>query len=122
MNNIIFNFAIMIGAGCLGIGFHVMEKISALRKKHIDARPEQILRIYLFEDWNTIIVSFMFLLMSVALMYFKIHALLKIPDQWSDLFYFCFFLVGGYGGQRIVYKYLGTAESKLSQGADKLNK
>lgn len=108
----------MLCGGSLGIGFQVMEKISKLRQKHIEASPQKIIKTFFWEDWNTVIVSCMCLALTTFLMYFGIAEMLRIPAAWADIFYFSLFVLGGYGGQRLVYKFLGTAESKLSKKLD----
>jgi hypothetical protein len=105
----------------LGCGFHVMGKVSALKKAFPSLLPNTIWGTFWKEEWNVLIGSVL-VWVSVELSVFIInYNRIPIPD-WLQWGIYPISLVLGYAGQRLIYKYLGTAESILEQKADQLTK
>lgn len=116
----------------LGIGFHVMQKIITLGDKNPGKTRREILQIFGAEDWDTLIVSalvlFTDLTFHLAINYYT-PALMNtsFAFPWLGGFTISYLLVSfilafflGYAGQRIAYKYLGSAEKFLNKKAEKL--
>jgi hypothetical protein len=108
----------------LGIGFHVAQKIITLGDKFPDEKKKGvILAAFWDEDWDTLLVSFL-VLISDLVAHVVIHYIgLEMSKEWYwQVFPFALAFVLGYGGQRIAYKVLGSAEQVLTtQVTDRLN-
>lgn len=106
----------------LGVGFHVTSIIEKLRKKFPEFGLKEIVDTYFKEEWNTLIRSFL-VLSTYELALFIIHmAQAKMPPWWDKyLVPYVLAIVLGYCGQRIIYKYLSTAEGVLERKAENIN-
>lgn len=113
-------YLIIIVLQILGIGFHVMQRIAKLNLLYKD-KPEisarYVVSVFMKEDWNTLIVSVLIILLNLV-----VHFILDTygHDYTSgisgfQLYGFLVAFVLGYAGQRLVYKYLGTAENFLNK-------
>lgn len=107
----------------IGVGFHIMAKIGDLRKQFPTLTPKSVINTFFSEEWNVLATSLLCLLLLEVLQYVVIYNKVELTG-WAAhwLFKIGLSLVTGYGGQRIIYKYLGTAETVLETQVDKLNK
>jgi ABC-type Fe3+ transport system permease subunit len=128
-------YLIIIAFQILGIGFHVSTKIIGIRSRNVGYKIKEVLQIFIDEDWNTLFMSGWVLLFDL-LVHFVINyyapdfhkRLVSIPLFISNavlivpvvVLSFAVAFLLGYGGQRIIYKYLGTAEKFISNKADKI--
>lgn len=112
----------------LGISFHVMQKIISLGDKHKDKTRSEIFSIFLAEDWDTLAVSALVLVTCMvfhfsANYYFpeSMNKIVEIPILNIDVPIVILILIAsfviGYAGQRLVYKWLGSAEKYLDKKA-----
>ena len=105
----------------LGIGFHVMQKISEIGNLHKEKRRPEILDAFMREDWDTLIMSGLVLILNLVVHYILeeyAYEITEIKNYYLYTFALAFIL--GYAGQRLVYKYLGSAETFLNNKADNL--
>ena len=109
----------------LGVGFHMMQKVSVLRQKYAELNFKVIWGTFFKEEWDSLIVSG--LVMGVTIL--ALHIVLTkdnihVPSWVTDWGVYLIALVLGYSGQRIAYKYLTTAEhaldKKIQEVTDKL--
>lgn len=114
-------YALIIILQLLGIGFHVMQKVIALGDTH-KTKMKETFSIFWSEDWDTLFVSFLVMTLNVVA-----HFILEsyapksiIEYEYYDLISFGIALTLGYAGQRIIYKYLGTAETALAKKGDQI--
>ena len=106
----------------LGVGYHVTRQIDILKKKYPECKPGDVLDTFIREDWNTLIRSFLFLCTYEIFIFITQIKAVKMPGWWENyLVVYALSLVLGYAGQRLIYKYLGTAESTLDKKAEKIN-
>jgi ABC-type spermidine/putrescine transport system permease subunit I len=112
----------------LGISFHVMQKIITLGDKDKTKSRSEIVSIFLSEDWDTLFVS---LLVLITCMVFHFSAnyyypesmnkIVEIPILNIDVPIVILLLIAsfviGYAGQRLVYRWLGSAEKYLDKKA-----
>lgn len=114
-------YTIIIILQLLGIGFHVMQKISALGDKFPEKTVPEIRGIFWKEDWDTLVGSALVLALNLVVHY--------IIEEYTDLAetvaYYILYAFGaafilGYAGQRMIYKWLGSAEKKLTEKGDNL--
>lgn len=112
----------------LGISFHVMQKIISLGDHDKTKSRSEIVSIFLAEDWDTLVVSGLVL---VTCMTFHFAANYYYPDimdnivtvplvDWDVPLVFLILIssfVIGYAGQRLVYRWLGSAEKYLDKKA-----
>lgn len=99
----------------LGIGFHVMQKIISLGDEHKDKNRSQIFSAFLYEDWDTLSVSALIIALHLVSHYIvENYTTIRQIDNYH-LYSFGLALVLGYAGQRIIYKYLGSAEEFLNK-------
>jgi hypothetical protein len=103
----------------IGVGFHVMQKIGTLGDKFPEKNPSEVWGIFFQEDWNTLIVSLLVLSLNITAHYIvTIYSTVQVTVPYYDLYSFGAALVLGYAGQRVIYKYLGTAEKLLNKKVD----
>jgi ABC-type spermidine/putrescine transport system permease subunit I len=112
----------------LGISFHVMQKIISLGDKNKDKTRSQIFSTFLSEDWDTLFVSFLVLITCMvfhfsANYYFpeSMNKIVEIPILNIEVPIVILILIAsfviGYAGQRLVYRWLGSAEKYLDKKA-----
>jgi hypothetical protein len=104
----------------LGIGFHVMQKISGLGDKFPEKTSNEIALIFWKEDWDTMMISVLVITLNLVA-HFILMEYTTVPDTLEYFYLYVFgsaFLLG-YAGQRIIYKQLGTAEKFLDKTTDK---
>ena len=109
----------------LGIGFHVMQKVISLGDLYPEKTIRQIFEAFFKADWDTLTVSGL-----VLITHFTFHFILTYynPELTNASFTvpvfggiivsyvivsFVIAFVLGYAGQRLAYKWLGSAEKKL---------
>lgn len=109
----------------LGVSFHVMQKIISLGDSHKDKTRAEIFSIFLSEDWDTLGVSALVLITTLvfhfsANYYFteSMNKIVKVPLTSLEVPIVILILIAsfviGYAGQRLVYKWLGSAEKYLN--------
>jgi hypothetical protein len=104
-----------------GVGFHVMQKIKSLRVKFPAFPFKQIWGTFFNEEWDSLIVSGLVLCVQQIALFIVEYNDVKMA-AWLDAWgIFALAFVLGYCGQRVAYKYLGTAEAVLEKQVDKLN-
>jgi hypothetical protein len=103
----------------LGVGFHVTRVIDKLRIKFPTLCINDILNTFFKEEWNTLFRSALVLCTYELFLFIIQTAEIKMPGWWEKfLVPYGLALVLGYAGQRLIYKYLGTAESVLEKQVD----
>jgi hypothetical protein len=120
---IIVEFVLLIVFQILGIGFHVMQKIIKLGNDNPSKTRKEITGIFFVEDWDTLFVSGLILFLVVA-SHIAILFFATVLREWDYyiLASFAVSLMLGYGGQRFIYKQLGTAEAFLNRKVEHLTK
>lgn len=100
----------------LGIGFHVMQKIISIGSEFPEKSRSQVFSAFLYEDWDTLLVSWLVLITHLVAHYVVLNytALSTSLEQYS-FWSFGLALLLGYAGQRLIYKYLGSAEDFLNK-------
>lgn len=104
----------------LGICFHIMQKIRILRTKFPEFVFKRIWGTFFTEEWDTLFVSFICWLVLELAIYIVLYNKVHIATWFAMWGIYVLALVWGYCGQRIAYKYLGTAEEVLEKKADDL--
>lgn len=109
-------YVLIIVLQLIGIGFHIMQKIISLGDKHPDKNRSQIISGFLYEDWDTLVVSGLVLTLNVITHYIT-ENYLKSAREWEyyHVASFAVALIMGYAGQRLAYKWLGSAEEFLNK-------
>lgn len=99
----------------IGIGFHVMQKVISIGDNHPEKTRRQIFDVFFKEDWDTLFVSALVLITHLVA-----HYIIDTytPDFRNSVNYYVLYAFGsalvlGYAGQRLIYKWLGSAEKKL---------
>lgn len=109
-------YALVLALEVIGIALHVMQKVAAFDKAYPEKNMNQIFKVFWEEDWNTVFISIIILCLNL-IVHFVINeyapALTQVP--YYLLYAFGGALLLGYAGQRLVYKYLGTAEKFLDK-------
>lgn len=113
-------YLIVVILQLLGIGFHVMQKIISLGDKNPKLTSSDVFSAFLFEDWDTLMVSALVLALNIVAHYIIENYTSLCDTKNFHIYAFGIAFVLGYAGQRIVYKYLGSAESFLNKKADVL--
>ena len=115
-----------------GILFHVGQKIAIIRKNNPILKVKEVVSVFWHEDWNTLGVSAVVLFFDLFVhfvvdyvdpgFYEKIVSIPLIFNiVWITKYLtlsFIFALVLGYGGQWLIYRYLGTAVKAAEKFAD----
>lgn len=105
----------------LGIGFHVMQKVIKIGDTHRELSRKQVFNAFFDEDWDTLIVSGLVLIVNLVAHYI-IDAYtpeFRASVNYYALYAFAIAFILGYSGQRLAYKWLGSAEKKLETLSDK---
>lgn len=113
-------YLIIIACELLGIGFQVMQKVSALKQQHKEFKKKEIFKVFWDEDWNTLAISGLIFLANLLGHYIVANYSNLEEGEWYFPISFGIAITLGYGGQTIVYKYLGTAQQALQDKADKI--
>lgn len=117
------DYLIIFALQLLGIGFHVMQKVSALGNTFPQKKRKEIFAIFMAEDWDTLLISTLVLFTSEIAHYILHHYAPSLVISYPnfDLFVFGVSFVLGYAGQSIIYKLLGTAQATIEKKiSDKL--
>lgn len=105
----------------IGAGFHIMQKIGALREKFPTLTPRTVWQTFFGEEWNVLIVSVLCLVLIEVLHFVVVYKEVQLsPFASKWWFLYALALTIGYAGQRIVYKYLGSAEAALTRKAESI--
>lgn len=113
---IVLEFILIFILQFIGIRLHVLQKLTALGDKYPDKTKEDIKAIFDKEDWDTLQVSYTVLALTlVAHLIILVYAPWLRENTWYHLGSFALSLVIGYAGQRMIYKYLGSAEKFIDK-------
>jgi ABC-type spermidine/putrescine transport system permease subunit I len=117
-------YFLLIALQLLGVGFHVMQKVISLSNAHPDNEIKDVFVAFWKADWDTVFVSGLVLLFTIIVHYIVAKYAQGITSKFDNylLFSFALSLTMGYAGQKLIYKYLGTAEKYLDKKADDLDK
>jgi hypothetical protein len=120
--NNIMEYLLIFILQILGIGFHVMQKIISIGDKHPEKNRSQIFSAFLYEDWDTLAVSLLVIATHLIAHYIVANYTdLSMTSDKYILWSFSLALLLGYAGQRLAYKFLGSAEEFLNKKvSDKL--
>lgn len=103
----------------LGVGYHVMQIVMKLRKQYPAFGFKEIFNTFFNQEWDSLIRSFL-VLSTYELGLFIIDMTgARMPLWWEKyLVVYTLAIVLGYAGQRIAYKYLGTAADVLEKKSE----
>lgn len=110
-------YVLIIFFQCLGIAFHVMQKVVSLGDKFPKETVRTTFATFLQEDWDTLVISGLILMLDLGTNYL-LFGYLKfehLPQWYWQLAPFAVSLILGYAGQRLIYKWFGTAEKYLDK-------
>lgn len=101
----------------LGISFHVMQKVVSLGDKFPTETVKEIFAAFWKEDWDTLTISVLVLLLYLGAVYTVLDYLgIKLPTDWYwQVGPFGISLLLGYAGQRLIYKWFGSAEQFIDK-------
>lgn len=103
----------------LGVGFHVVQQVSDIDNRHPEVNRSEVFAIFFKNDWDTLMGSALVLALHVVTHYIIENYAPEVRSMKNYILYsFGLALVMGYGGQKIVYKYLGSAEKFLDDKID----
>lgn len=110
-------YLIIVAFQFCGIGLHIMQKIITLGANHEDHSWKQVFGAFFKEDWDTLTVSGIVLCVNLLVQFVINNYAMDIIYQNPNfhLWMFGAAFVIGYAGQRLVYKYLGSAEKFLDR-------
>jgi hypothetical protein len=108
----------------LGVSLHIVQKITELGKLYPELKPNQIVNTFWNSDWDTLLGSGVVLLLNLTVQFIIENYATKIYNmEYFHLISFGIALILGYAGQRLIYKWLGTAADSLDKKVtDNLNK
>ena len=112
-------YAIVFVMQLLGVGFHVGQKIVSLGNTYPEKTRGEVVRVFFKEDWDTLFISALVLVLNemihLIINGYATH-LTALPNFY--LYSFGAALLLGYAGQRLVYKFFGSAEKFLGDQID----
>ena len=115
-------YTLIIILQLIGIGFHALEKVAELDKKYPQFSMKEVFAAFFNEDWNTLLMSGLVLALNVVTRFIaERYAPQFTGNQTTELWWFGISLVLGYAGQRLVYRFFGSAEKFLNKQADKID-
>lgn len=106
----------------IGVGFHVMLKIMALRKCFPQLKFAEVWNTFFLQEWDSLLVSGLVLSVCIIALFIVHQNMVTLPAWLDDWGMYFIPIVLGYSGQRIAYKYLATAEGVLERKVENLNK
>lgn len=106
----------------LGTAFHVMQKVMTFRKNFPTLGFGQIWGTFIKNEWDSLLISLLILITIDIFLFIKIYNQWVFPAWLENWGVYLIALVVGYSGQRIAYKYLGTAEKILEKRVDSMDK
>lgn len=114
-------YALIIILQLLGIALSVGQKVHELDKKFDNDTFNEVLSVFWKSDRVTVWISVIILFLNVVAHYIIEHYS-NLPESIPNypLYAFGIAFVLGYAGQRIIYKWLGTAERTLTEKGDKI--
>lgn len=100
----------------LGIGLHVAQKVLEIDARDPDDTLAHVCMVFIKENRVSLFISALVLVLNLVAHYI-IGTYSNWPEQVGhyELWSFCFALVLGYAGQRLVYKLLGHAENTINK-------
>lgn len=106
----------------IGVGFHIMQKVSALKNKYENKVERSVIWATFFkEEWDSLIVSALVWMVLIVAIVVVQYNKLTLPDWLTNWGLYTSSLILGYSGQRIAYKYLTTAEQALDKKIQGVN-
>lgn len=106
----------------LGVSFHVLQVTDRVKRKFPQYKMREVFDTYLFEEWNTLLRSAAVLCTYELFLFILAMSEANMPVWWEKyLAVYALALILGYAGQRLAYKYLGTAEKILEKNAEKFD-
>lgn len=110
-------YLIIIAFQLCGISLHIMQKVITLGSNYEDHSWKQVFGAFFKEDWDTLLVSGIVLCVNLLVQFVINNYAMDIIYQNPNfhLYMFGAAFVIGYAGQRLVYKYLGSAEKFLDK-------
>lgn len=101
----------------LGAMYLCLQKISSLRKKFPMFEAKKIISTFFGEEWDTMFLSFICYITLELAIFITIYNKVKLPPWAFNWVVYVIALVWGWGGTRLCYKWLGTAEDVLDKKA-----
>lgn len=110
-------YLIITALQLLGISFHVMQKVIKIGDDHPEMKQREIFGIFFKEDWDTLTVSGL-IIVADLLVHYIIDS--YTPEFRAGINFYILYAFGaafmlGYLGQRMVYKWLGSAEKFIDK-------
>lgn len=105
---------------CLGVGFHVMQKVMTLKNSFTQFSFQSIWQTFFKQEWDSLVVSLLVLCVVEIALFISYNNSVKFPPWLDEWGMYLIPLVLGYSGQRIAYKYLQTAEGVLEKRVENL--
>ena len=105
----------------IGIMYMIMVSIKKLRAKYPTLHPKTVLSTYFVEEWDSMILSFIGLVLFELVLYIIRHNQTELPDWIETWGIYVFAAVWGYASQRLAYSIFNTSEAVLQKKIDKLN-
>jgi hypothetical protein len=106
----------------LGVWFHIMQRVSSVRKRYAKLKFKDVWATFLDEEWDSLFVSALVCFSCVLALKIIRYNEVVMPDWFENWGMYVLVLVLGYAGQRLAYKYLGTAEKVLAEKANTMYK
>lgn len=106
----------------IGVCYHILQKVRALRIQFPLFGASKIWATFFSEEWDTLLASALGYATFEIAVYITLWNKVVLPVWFSNIGVYVLAAVWGYAGQRLAYKYLGTAESVLSERADTIKK
>lgn len=109
------NYILIAIIFALGVGYHIMQKVISYKKQFPALKRREIFATFFREEWDSLIVSGL-VLSTMELAMFIIDKTNKTLPVWiTNWGMWVLPLIMGYAGQRIAYKWLGTASEVLER-------
>lgn len=109
-------YIILFMASVFGVAFHVAFKLIDLGNKFPSITRKEIGITFLKEEWDSLCLSGVIALFMLFIHY-VIHNYAQdiVQFKWFELTYIGVSIIMGYQGQRLLYKWLGSAADFLDK-------
>lgn len=118
MINLIIDPILIIMLYLIGVAYHILQRIREIRKQYPDLLPGQVLKVYRSEEWDTMLVMAVCLIMLELFWIIATYKHLPMPYWLRQWGLYPISVTCGYLLHRAIYKLLGTTEKVIDKRID----
>lgn len=118
MINLFIDPILIIVLYLIGVAYHILQRIREIRNKYPDLTSKKVWAVYKNEEWDTMLVMGVCLLMIELFWIIAIYKDLPMKPWIRQWGVYPISVACGYFLHRIIYKVLGTTEKVIDKRID----